>query len=901
MRRFFLWSILASFTLPVVVWGQKNLIPNDTADIKVRIISGSEVQHPVFDKTFTVDKEGRWMVQLAGPNGIYEVAWSKKIPASAAYELSAELFKANGNQTSAFSVSMDQGLTWRGVSSDKDWTWQTQQTSIFDPVAYVDAQGKKLDDPKDQVEVLFMWRFTKPHNENIWQTGLGEVSLTPISADRALKEYQKPLAQGLPDVALPPRQGIEKHPNWQKKDGMLLRDGKPFFPIGYVMFNTDDRHLGQARAVGANATHIDEGWSNVMREKGKADPEALDRINKRLDLLGRYDLVTFPLLAGHYVPKWFLRDHPQEKAWPLGSNGGRTGSWFVYSIHYPPFKEAITDFWRAISPVYARSPAVLAANTWNEPSYGGIFSTPSQYADYTSWSIANFHAWLTKKYQTIDTLNQRWQTKYASWDKITPPKSPSQMSRVAWIDWMRFGQETFAGFFDWERDVIHKTAPDLKLVHKKQTNIVDNSARASGTNFHLMGRSEDFFGINVYGGSCYGYRNTLDVSRSYAGDKPVFIFETNVMPSNAQARTPERVRTQLWSLIVGGARGIFLFCMDADPSHGLLSDQSVLPGVRPEYVRFTQTVNKFGEILALPNEPADIAVLYSTTAALHLHNSPQWPGPFNDAYSLVRNSHYNVDVLPEEQCDASTLQKYKAVVLPSYAILPQAAMDALETYTQNGGKILAFSHTLERDENLTRLNTLPACLGLKTRNKPIGDRIDQKILLNDPALLKYGSEEFDTTGNEQVLAIKESAAPLIQGQALTVEKTERVLAYNNDSYPAAITTKNGGVVYLAFESRYSEPLRRMVEGSLREIFGVRQTIRLVTDSGSTYAAVITRIIRDPRNGKTYLLVLNTAGEEKQLTVETAEPFKEELFQSGTKSLREGKITIKPYEVYLLRR
>jgi beta-galactosidase len=377
------------------------------------------------------------------------------------------------------------------------------------------------------------------------------------------------------------------------------------------------------------------------------------------------------------------------------------------------------------------------------------------------------------------------------------------------------------------------------------------------------------------------------------------VFETNVMPPGAALRTPERIRKQLWSELIGGVRGMFIFCMGDDREHGLLSDASVAPACRAEYTRFMQTVNQYGSILALPNEPASVAVVYSTSSTLQYPNSPNWPGSFVAAYSLVRGTQYNVDILPEEKCDLKSLRAYKVIVIPSYTILPEESLKALDEFVKNDGKILAFGHSLERDENFMPYETLPQCLGLKTREKPVGNREQLRLIVQDKDLQRYITDEFDITGAEKITAFKEQSDRLVMGQGLTVtDAVEKVLALNNDSYPSMITTRRGHVVYCAFDARNTEPMRRLVEGTIREEFKVNQAVRFVTEEGSTYAPVMFRLIRDTSGNRVYILVQNTGGATQTLSIETTLKPVRELFHSE-KDVTKKILVVKPYEVYLI--
>ena len=116
-------------------------------------------------------------------------------------------------------------------------------------------------------------------------------------------EFRKPLAKGLPSL---PSRSTKK--SWTGKlsvhDGMMWKDDKPFFPIGYTTYGAGDKVYAQAVAMGCNAIHNEVGW-HVTSSPGFVPKDAFYPIQKEIRLAGQWGLVTFPLLACHYLPGWF--------------------------------------------------------------------------------------------------------------------------------------------------------------------------------------------------------------------------------------------------------------------------------------------------------------------------------------------------------------------------------------------------------------------------------------------------------------------------------------------------------------------------------------------------------------------------------------------------------------------
>ncbi|EIQ02087.1 beta-galactosidase [Opitutaceae bacterium TAV1] len=705
-----------------------------------------------------------------------------------------------------------------------------------------------------------------------------------------------PLAGGLP-TPLALGQKTPWSGTFSLVNGVLLKDGTPFYPIGFV-FGTSDAELAQARAMGANAVHFDLGW-RVAPGPGDVPDASFDQTRTTLRRAANWGMAAIPLLTGHYVPGWFSKKYPRAEHEPLGSDGKKTGSWFPYSLHSPALREHIPAFWRAAAKMAATEPNVIAVGAWNEPCYGGTWNRGNQFGEYSQWGLAAWREHLRATYKTLDALNRAHGTTFTTWDDVQPPRKPEEFNRRAWLDWMEFGQRAFADFFAWERTIIKEAAPSLLLTNKKQTNPWDRSTASSGTNWELMGRSEDIFGINLYSGSPFGTRNTLDAASSYADGRPVMIFEINSMPPSAEARTPDAIRTLLWAPLAGGARGMFIFAFIDKTEHGILGAKGANAAGRAEYTRLLTQISTHQRELASPRVAGRIGIIYSTTAALQ-STGDLVPRYATGAFNLFRNSHYQVDYIPEERCTPDYLKRYALVVLPTATVLKPRETDAVQTYLAGGGRLWAFGDSLSRDE-LWAAQPPPAFLGLKDRKPPIGDRRNQQIGQVAPELESYFEGDCQISGVEMVSLVAGDADTILPGAEVRTATSGRVLAWNSDSYPTILQTSTGGrVIYSAFDSGNDAALRGLVEGITREIIGLRQEARFVSRAtGITASAIITGLREDYKDPDTrYLIGINTAYRAQKVRLELPDGWKlhsETLHSLETNS---DAFTLAPREVYL---
>ncbi len=653
--------------------------------------------------------------------------------------------------------------------------------------------------------------------------------------------------------------------------------------------------------MGANAVHFDIGW-RVSTAPGKVPDSAFEKQRDIIRRAAEWDMAAIPLLTGHYVPGWFSKTYPKSGHQPIGSDGKPTGSWTPYSLHSPALREHIPHFWRAAARMAAAEPNVPAICFWNEPCYGGTWNKGDQFAEYSQWAVAVWREHLRTRYETLSAVNQAHATAFATWDDVQPPRKPddSGFNRRAWLDWMEFGQQSFADFFTWERSIIKETAPALLLTNKKQTNPWDSSTASSGTNWDLLGRSEDIFGINLYSGSPFGTRDRLDAAASYADGKPVMIFEINSMPPGAAARTPDTIRTALWAPIAGGARGMFIFAFLSKPhEHGILSAKGSSDEGRAAYSELVSQISVHQRELGSPRVAGRIGIVYSTTAALQ-STGDLVPRHASAAFGLFRNSHYQTDFIPEERCNADYLKRYDLVVLPTACVLKPRETDALAAYLNDGGHIWAFAGSLSRDE-LWAAQPPPQFLGIKDRKNPIGNRRTQQISKVAPQLETWFDGDTPINGVEMVSTVIGDARSILPGAEVLTSTTGKVLAWNTDSYPSILQTSIGGrVIYSAFNSENNAAMRSLVEGITREIIGLRQEARFVSQStGITLSAIITGLREDYKNPDIrYLIAINTAYRAQKTRLELPDGWKlhsETLHSLETAS---DSFTLAPREVYL---
>lgn len=203
-------------------------------------------------------------------------------------------------------------------------------------------------------------------------------------------------------------------------------------------------------------------WARLEPEAGRFDWDWLDRAIKTLGDAGLKVIMSTPTAA---PPKWLVDAHPDvlpvDEAGRVRKFGARRHYCFSSEVYLAEAKR-IT---RAVAERYGRNPHVHAWQTDNE--YGDHETIYS----YSPAALAGFRAWLSKKYGTIDALNEAWGTAfwsmtYASFDQIELPNNcVEEPAPGLKLDFCRYASERVRIFNKAQVEILYDLSPGRPVTH----------------------------------------------------------------------------------------------------------------------------------------------------------------------------------------------------------------------------------------------------------------------------------------------------------------------------------------------------------------------------------------------------------------------------------------------------
>lgn len=337
---------------------------------------------------------------------------------------------------------------------------------------------------------------------------------------------------------------------WSIKDGNIICDGRPIVLSGVVWAMGPKDELFSLPELGMRMQTIDVGPRDFVTKDYETIANLMEKdvvgFNRRLALAGQADDEVFELhTSPHYTPDWFPRDN--HNAWFSTENGRR-----LLAATYKGQKAAFGDI-----------KAIRAADLANEWTY---WSTSLE-------SMEAFKGWLERKYKTISVLNERWGSKFETFDAIPAPfESDAEgvyqplhpfgiyLQRAPYWDWSSFNTEQAAEVVSWMQTAFKTEFPDL-LTQIKCV-LSSKAYRTLADNFLLGIDPEKILPITDTIGTDASYvrgsywKSTLfayDFLQSICPDKPIVCTESHQVPYD-DAAAPGEIRRGTFQRFIHGER-----------------------------------------------------------------------------------------------------------------------------------------------------------------------------------------------------------------------------------------------------------------------------------------------------------------------------------------------------------
>jgi beta-galactosidase len=437
-------------------------------------------------------------------------------------------------------------------------------------------------------------------------------------------------------------------------------------------------------------------WSTMEPEEGQYK---FDWLERAIALAAKHHICVVLGTPTAAPPAWLTTKYPETLR--VDQNGRRDehGNRQQFSFANPKYRQLAHDIAEQMATRFGHNPDVVGWQLDNE--YAADSFDPD--------AKGQFHAWLAKKYGTVDNLNQRWATAYWSQtynDFNQIPVRSSNENPALLLDWRRFVSDTWTSYSENQISAIRPHADKRQFITTNTMGWFDNFDEYKLHTVLDIAAWDDYIPVDHYDADANGAVH--DLTRGYK-QKNFWVMETEPAFVNwRKTNTPlekGQVRDMAWQAIGHGSDAVEYWQWRAAPNgqeeyHGVLAgiDGKPVP-VYDEVKQVGAEFEKAGAALAGTSPQSSVAIIqsYDSRWAIDFQRHSAAFDPVEELiafYRPLRDQTQAVDVISPD----APLDQYKLVVAPALNVLPQNLANHLLAYVRQGGHLVLGPRSGMKDE-----------------------------------------------------------------------------------------------------------------------------------------------------------------------------------------------------------
>lgn len=403
---------------------------------------------------------------------------------------------------------------------------------------------------------------------------------------------------------------------------------------------------------------------------------------------------------------------------------------------------------------YERSKDNIDVDTWR------IAWEEKGWLDYSQPSVTAFRKWLKNKHQTIQTLNQRWNSQHTDFDAINPP-TQAKKDMACWLEFNRFCAKVFADAVGRQVQWVRELDPQNRTISTQSSSLMLLSPFFT----NKFPQDWEVFANRVYdknmvlgwdGYSADDFNGCrVDLLRSLSHGVPMVHRECNIHSGD-----PRIAARTFWMEISKGSRGVVWFFYQpwdwAPPDkfsllNGDLTPRDMLGAVGD----VAMNARRLESILLEGNVThtvKPVGMLYSRMdlSVTPPHPMSVWGGAANNhyhVYQMLRELGYPVQWVTPNQVRKGVLNELGALVLSECQFIPGDVSKQISTWVTNGGSIIGDRLPGGFNEYGQPQNHLQKVFGIQLAQST--KKAQGKIALENSAM-GYGPETALVLGANQI-------------------------------------------------------------------------------------------------------------------------------------------------------
>lgn len=405
----------------------------------------------------------------------------------------------------------------------------------------------------------------------------------------------------------------------------------------------------------------------------------------------------------------------------------KTGEFIKFNINHPKALEIIEDYLRTIGEILKNDPNSSALSNiilTNESAFN--------VRNFESFYLEDYRKYLSEKYgDDITALNANWGTSLDDFTDITSIKNWCNGSNAAEYDAIQYNEDVFTKWHKWMADILKEYLPNVMISAKVMSHI-DLEANpywqlGKGTDLEKFNTFSDLAGNDAYTFSSYAepadkdsftfkmmwydFLNSVTGKPSYNSEDHIIAEGDNrysdemnkiVYADLWQGALHGRALSSIWDFSTHDYNGIY----DTDSTNNYLF--STRPDVMQTIAHVGLDLRKHSDILEKMNKKTpEVAIFYSESSQMHVNldgtetNNGDNPGAkyLRQMFAAYRGAIFaGAKVGFVTETSPENVNKYDVILVPSAEHITDNALDELQTFIDNGGKVILSNSCFIFDE-----------------------------------------------------------------------------------------------------------------------------------------------------------------------------------------------------------
>ncbi|MCD1259899.1 beta-galactosidase [Paenibacillus athensensis] len=414
-----------------------------------------------------------------------------------------------------------------------------------------------------------------------------------------------------------------------------------------------------------------------------------------------------------YAPDFWMK--PEYFAQNADGSANNNKNYFDFlNYNHPEVKALVRKGFIAAAEAYKDFPALYGYDILNE----------TMFTSYDCYTLRLFRSWLEDKYEALDKLNDIWDRAYTDWNQIEFT-TWLWASVMPFVDWQQFRKWNIGR-------IVNEWRGYIREVDDEHPTIADNINSMIATDGFYdrphddwsIAANVDEFGISFYpkenldGTTAYKRWQTFAGAQAATKGGRFWISELQShhrsMFSPTSIVYPHELKWWTWEAVSHGAKGIVYWKWDPfikgiqTGGRGLVDGQGARTPRADAAADMAQVIGRCGRELSTYRRSRPYAAIvydkltHDFTKAFTL-NVPQETNFYVNTLAGLYRCLWDLNIpvtfiTPDDVIDGAA-EDYRALFLPSQLVMGDKLAQALESYAERGGTVIADGKFAELDEN----------------------------------------------------------------------------------------------------------------------------------------------------------------------------------------------------------